>query len=554
MADKKLKMVFELDGTDTVEGKLRKVAGQVKDVGTEFDETESAGKQMARGLSQVASDIEADMADAKSAAERLGEALGPEFAADADRGEQAVMGLVAQLRAAGLTYDDIRMDADELGAAIKQLDETGKNLDGVSSAAKTVEGDFKRVSTEADNTRSVVANFAGNAVQELPGIGAAMGPLNMAIGQFGEYAAEGNIKLSNFVMAGAGLGIVSAALIGITGHMKEVAEVKAFDKAQVDAYRESILDADTEVQAIVQTLRDAGKVSVSVFSDWKIDDVTSALNDAGLSLEQFAMLIEGGEPKIQAWAAAARAAGGDVEAIGLSVLAAQDQTEKFAKAQDAAAASIAFFGDAASDTGKEVDRTTRSYEQLKSAVDILTGALSDRDAFDQAIQAQNELRWAQAEAAKGGADGQAAVEEATRASIDATIAYIDTLGGIPESKATSIAALIDEGSFAEAERRLGILARNQTVNVDIIARGGAGYGVGARAAGGPVSAGMPYLVGEQGPEVMVPSVSGTVVPNDRLGGSVTNNITINMPPGSKGQDVVNAIRTYERTNGKAWRA
>ena len=41
---------------------------------------------------------------------------------------------------------------------------------------------------------------------------------------------------------------------------------------------------------------------------------------------------------------------------------------------------------------------------------------------------------------------------------------------------------------------------------------------GARADGGPVSGGMAYLVGERGPEIVVPRSSGTVIPNDRIGG------------------------------------
>ena len=51
----------------------------------------------------------------------------------------------------------------------------------------------------------------------------------------------------------------------------------------------------------------------------------------------------------------------------------------------------------------------------------------------------------------------------------------------------------------------------------------------ARADGGPVSAGMPYLVGERGPEMIVPRASGTVIPNNQLGSAlggqtyVTNN-------------------------------
>lgn len=44
-----------------------------------------------------------------------------------------------------------------------------------------------------------------------------------------------------------------------------------------------------------------------------------------------------------------------------------------------------------------------------------------------------------------------------------------------------------------------------------------------RAEGGPVSAYRPYLVGERGPELIVPSQSGTVIPNEQLSGGVTVN-------------------------------
>ena len=54
-----------------------------------------------------------------------------------------------------------------------------------------------------------------------------------------------------------------------------------------------------------------------------------------------------------------------------------------------------------------------------------------------------------------------------------------------------------------------------------------GFG-GARAMGGPVTAGMGYLVGERGPELFVPRSSGQIVPNG--GGSM--NINVNLPPGT----------------------
>ena len=59
-----------------------------------------------------------------------------------------------------------------------------------------------------------------------------------------------------------------------------------------------------------------------------------------------------------------------------------------------------------------------------------------------------------------------------------------------------------------------------------------GFGVQlpGRAAGGPVSGGSPYIVGERGPELFVPSASGAIVPNNRLADAMsggTTNVTNN---------------------------
>lgn len=54
--------------------------------------------------------------------------------------------------------------------------------------------------------------------------------------------------------------------------------------------------------------------------------------------------------------------------------------------------------------------------------------------------------------------------------------------------------------------------------------GGGTIPIEARASGGPVSGGMPYLVGEEGPELFVPSMSGSIVPNGGGGASVVINL------------------------------
>jgi len=48
-----------------------------------------------------------------------------------------------------------------------------------------------------------------------------------------------------------------------------------------------------------------------------------------------------------------------------------------------------------------------------------------------------------------------------------------------------------------------------------------------RRTGGQVTGGTPYLVGEQGPELFQPNQSGTIIPNDKVGGGQTINVIIN---------------------------
>jgi len=79
---------------------------------------------------------------------------------------------------------------------------------------------------------------------------------------------------------------------------------------------------------------------------------------------------------------------------------------------------------------------------------------------------------------------------------------------------------------------------------------------GGKAAGGPVSGGTTYLVGERGPELFTPSASGTIIPNNRLGGGgggSTYNITVNgaIDPEGTARTIINILNnsTYRGTLG-----
>lgn len=62
------------------------------------------------------------------------------------------------------------------------------------------------------------------------------------------------------------------------------------------------------------------------------------------------------------------------------------------------------------------------------------------------------------------------------------------------------------------------------------------FGAPGKAIGGPVSPGRPYLVGERGPELFVPTASGRIETGRAGGGrDVRLNITINAPAGGEAQ-------------------
>jgi hypothetical protein len=118
--------------------------------------------------------------------------------------------------------------------------------------------------------------------------------------------------------------------------------------------------------------------------------------------------------------------------------------------------------------------------------------------------------------------------------------------------------LIAVGGLAElTQKALAQLFSNPglalTVGIGLVAAGAAlrtslNSGIKARALGGPVSGGEPYLVGERGPELFVPSVSGGIVPNNSVG-SFMSGRSGDSGRGSvlRGQDIILAYARTQRS-------
>jgi hypothetical protein len=78
-------------------------------------------------------------------------------------------------------------------------------------------------------------------------------------------------------------------------------------------------------------------------------------------------------------------------------------------------------------------------------------------------------------------------------------------------------------------------------------------GLPGRATGGPVSPDRPYMVGERGPELFVPTSSGTVLPSGGVGGGrdVKVAIAVNAPAGDSYRALTRSSRQVARAVSRA---
>ena len=168
---------------------------------------------------------------------------------------------------------------------------------------------------------------------------------------------------------------------------------------------------------------------------------------------------------------------------------------------------------------------------------IATGELTAEQA--EAIIKQVALEQTLANLGQQYANGDAtlgeymsAAQEAVREINNMTVEF-DTSTGAVNTNNESIGTLIGTMGEIPSEIRTHISITSDPIPNLPTGAGSTGAGnqgtnagVQARASGGPVNAGQPYIIGEEGPELFVPNVGGTVIANGRYGGYTDQSKTI----------------------------
>jgi hypothetical protein len=197
--------------------------------------------------------------------------------------------------------------------------------------------------------------------------------------------------------------------------------------------------------------------------------------------------------------------------------------------------------DSAAESIADLEQATAD---LDGAYSGLLGKLSQQDAWDTFFAKMYEYH-----------SSTDRSDQETRDYTRAVAEMVMALEGVPPETKAQMIATLDEGNIAAVESRLAQLARNRVVSIGgQLVGGGLRNQMEGRATGGPVTAGTPYIVGENGPEIVVPGRSGTVIPNNRIGVGGGGGMVINITTGADPQAVVAAIKKFEKSNGAAWRS
>lgn len=184
---------------------------------------------------------------------------------------------------------------------------------------------------------------------------------------------------------------------------------------------------------------------------------------------------------------------------------------------------------------------------------------------EQTLQRVNEVRRRMAAAA------QETMEETSRAgarAVQQVAEVVDPVVQQVESIAKTMESSFERGFMAMVDGTMTVKDAFRMMAADIIrelyrvlvvqrlvgsftpGQGGTGIvgsimgALGFRAMGGPMTANQPYIVGERGPELVVPSRNGTVIPNNQLGGQQPIVVNYNFQGGVTEADLARALPVF----------
>lgn len=445
--------------------------------------------------------------------------------------------------------DELRKEADALGLTLDER--TGRAAEGFND-------NLTRLGTVANGIGTRLASqfapelerITGLMVQTAKDTGAVTRAAEALATAFKGLVLVGSVVSNTFQILGKEIGgLAAAAGAALSGDFKRAADILRMtgeDQLQDlrdirDAYRSLFGDAPANLP------RTPGRTGGDVIVDQEAEKArTKAADDAAKESERQAKAIRDHIAALNEESAAFGLNREQLEARKVAQMGATDvqvqqtyEVAKYIRLQQEAA-------DADEERARIFEATRTPAEEYAATIERLNMLFDygrkDVETYTRAVeQAADRM--------------DAALNKNKDKSTEKVDEWSKTMQGIAEEAGRSIQRSLSDFLFNPFEGGLKGMVRSfaqtlQRMAADLLASsilqklgslfsasgGGAGGGGfwataasafgsffgGGKASGGPVMAGVPYLVGERGPELMVPSTSGKIVPNNALGGGQPN--------------------------------
>lgn len=302
--------------------------------------------------------------------------------------------------------------------------------------------------------------------------------------------------------------------------------------------KENLDDLDDALTRITQISPDQGQQAYDrLFRTLReggvpVKAIEEGLNDSKEALDGFAAAENIAGTAGEGAAAGAEGAGDAFGDMGANAEEAQAQIDKLTEALEGNVQAAFGAQSAEADYQQAVDDLAESVRTNGATLDLQNQAGRENFAIlEQMGQATFGVVQAQAEA---GVSGRALndvlvlqrakfVEGAVAAGISRDVAnsYADALFRVPEDVTTAIHVENMEASRAAISRFIELLnaipeSKDVTVRINLATLNKDALAIPKRQFGGPVVRGNPYIVGENGPELFFPKMSGRIIPNNRM--------------------------------------
>ncbi len=500
-------MVEASDGTGDAADAFKALGISVKESDGSLKASDTLLEDVAAAFAQYA-----DGATKVAAAQAIFGKSGAELIPLLNEGRSGIEALKEEAAKLGLVI------SSEAAASADQFNDTLDRLKGAVAGAAQ-----QSVSTLLP-ALTRIAELAADSATESSALKQVMDGLGTAF----KIVASGGVIVGNaFQLIGKQVGGTAAMIVSaLQGDFARVGQI--YKDLAADQY---------------QDVRDIGEGLAAIWADTAVSvEQSSKKGAAGIKKLDFSPPAEG-----------AKRAKKEIDEFAVSLDA----------AREIAAEADRIFAPLLADAARTIEATRTPLEQFNAELTRLNTLrntlangtpLIDAETYARAVaQAQDQLDQVGRGIEKVGKTTQDTTEsmstfaeQAARNMQDAFAEFLfdpfdKGLNGLLASFADTLQRMAAQAAASEIFGAIGSFASGGILDGLLGAGGGSGISsavfdipIGTRATGGPVTGSMPYLVGEQGPELFVPNSSGNIVPNHEMGGGMTvvQNFTIQAPNGS----------------------